>query len=148
MVGAALTPRLARRFGSARIIWLSLVATGPVALLGPLAWPGRGVSLLVVGTTALELGQIVYAITNTSMRQRLCPPELLGRVTATMRFLMMGLFPVGALLGGVLAEVVGVRLTCLLSISIVALSAVPVRRALRHDHTVEDLPAWRADPAR
>ncbi|MFD0477754.1 MFS transporter [Nonomuraea thailandensis] len=39
LAGAALTPRLARRVGSARVIWLSLAVTGPVGLLGP--WRSR-----------------------------------------------------------------------------------------------------------
>jgi hypothetical protein len=60
--------------------------------------------LIVVGTVAAECGQIVYAITNVSMRQPRCPDRMLGRVNARMTFLIMGLFPVGALLGGVLVN--------------------------------------------
>jgi MFS family permease len=142
IAGAAATPRLARRFGSARIVWLSLAVSGPVALLGPLAGPGWAVILLVVGTAGQEFGQIVYAISNVSMRQRLCPPQLLGRVTATMRVLMMGPFPLGALIGGVLGEFVGLRVALLVSCAIVAASAVPVHRALRGVRDVEGLPEW------
>ena len=142
MVGAALTPRLARWAGSARLIWLSLAVTGPLALLGPLAQRGWLTGLLVLGIAAGELGQIVYAITNVSLRQRLCPEHLLGRVNATMRFLMMGLFPLGALLGGVLGELAGPRATLWLSGGIIAASALPIRRALRGVRDVEDLPGW------
>ncbi|MEV4089176.1 hypothetical protein ACGFJC_09075 [Nonomuraea fuscirosea] len=56
MIGALVTPRLARRFGSACVVWLSPAVTGPVTLLGPLARPGWQVSLLVVATAAGELG--------------------------------------------------------------------------------------------
>jgi MFS family permease len=146
MAGAALTPRLARRVGSARIVWLSLVVTGPVTLLGPLAQPGALVLLLLLSTAVGELGQIVYAVTNVSLRQRLCPEPLLGRVTATMRFLMMSLFPLGALLGGVLGETVGPRPTLWLSAAVVVLSPLPVHRALRGVRDVEQLPAWNAEP--
>jgi MFS family permease len=139
LVGAALTPRLARRFGSARIIWLSLAVTGPAALLGPLARPGWSVGLVVAGAAAGELGQIVYAITSVSLRQRLCPPELLGRVNATMRILIMGLFPVGALLGGVLGERFGIRPTLWIALTLAALSPLPVYRALRRSRTAEDV---------
>jgi hypothetical protein len=59
-----------------------------------------------------------------------------------MRFLMMGLFPLGALLGGVLGELLGLRPTLLLAGGIIAASAVPVYRALRGVRDVEDLPAW------
>jgi hypothetical protein len=60
--------------------------TGPVTLLAPLAQPGWAVLLVVLGTSAGEFGQIAYAITSLSLRQRLCPSSLLGRVNATMRF--------------------------------------------------------------
>ncbi|MBA3274574.1 MAG: MFS transporter, partial [Chloroflexia bacterium] len=96
MIAAALTPRFSRLVGSARIIWLSLAVTGPIALLGPLAQPGWWVALLIVSIAAGEFGSIIYAITNVSLRQRLCPENMLGRVTATMRFLIMGAFPLGA----------------------------------------------------
>jgi MFS family permease len=139
MAGAALTPRLARTVGSARIIWVSLAVSGPVGLLTPLARPGWPVALLLAGTAAGELGQIVYAITNVTLRQRLCPAQLLGRVNATMRFLIMGMFPLGALFGGVLGEFVGVRATLWLSGGLIVLSTWPVYRALKGVRDVEDL---------
>ncbi|TDU83891.1 putative MFS family arabinose efflux permease [Kribbella voronezhensis] len=139
MLGAALTPRLANRFGSARIVWLSLVVPGPIALLGPLARPGLSVSLVVLGTAVSELGQIVYAISSVSLRQQLCPTELLGRVNASARTLIMALFPVGALLGGVLGEWLGIRPTLWLALTLAALSPLPAYRALRLSRTAEDV---------
>jgi MFS family permease len=148
VVGAALTPRLARRVGSARIVWLSLAVTGPVGLLSPLAQPGPLVALVVIGTAVGEFGQIIYAFSNVSLRQRLCPDELLGRVNATMRFAIMGLFPLGALVGGALGEWIGLRGTLWVSFSIIALSTIPVYLALRAARHVEDRPAWAApEPA-
>jgi len=130
MLGAALTPRLGRRFGSDRIIWLSLAVTGPLGLLGPLAQPGWLVTLIVAGGAIGEFGQIVYAISNVTLRQRVVPTHLLGRVNATMRFLLMALFPVGALLGGALGTLLGPRLTVTLSCLLIAVSWLPVRRAV------------------
>ncbi|HWV35666.1 MAG TPA: MFS transporter, partial [Thermomicrobiales bacterium] len=142
MIGAALTPWLSRHVGSARIIWISLAATGPVTLLVPLAQPGWSVALLILGMAAGELGQIVYAITNVSLRQRLCPENLLGRVTATMRFLIMGAFPLGALIGGTLGELLGLRGTLWISGMIILLSPVPLFLALRRTRNVEEIPHW------
>jgi MFS family permease len=147
LVGATVTPRLARRLGSARVVWLPLAVSGPVAVAGGLARPGWSSWLVVLGTVAGELGQIVYAISNVSLRQRLCPPELLGRVNATMRFLIMGLFPLGAVLGGALGEVIGPRATLLISFGLVALSPIPLYRTLRAARDVEDLPAWERSAA-
>jgi MFS family permease len=144
MLGAALTPRLSARVGTARVIWLSLAVTGPLALLTPLVQPGSGawVAVLVLSIAAGELGQIVYAITGVTLRQRLCPDHLLGRVNATMRFLIMGAFPLGALLGGVLGELAGVRAALWVSGLILVLAPLPVRAAIGGLRDVEDLPAW------
>lgn len=126
MAGAAVTPRLARRFGAERIIWLSLAVTGPLGMLGPLAQPGWLVLLLVFSTAVGELGQIVYAISNVTWRQRVVPDHLLGRVNATMRFLLMGLFPLGAVLGGSLGTILGLRATLFVSGGLILVSWLPV----------------------
>ena len=44
-----------------------------------------------------------------SFRQAYCPPPMLGRVTASMRFLGYGAVPLGALLAGALGTALGVR---------------------------------------
>jgi MFS family permease len=142
VLGAALTPKLSTRVGSARIIWLSLAVTGPIALLGPLAQPGWLVVLIVVSIAAGEFGQIIYAITNVSLRQRLCPDRMLGRVNATMRFLIMALFPLGALLGGILGELIGLRGTLWVAGGIIVLAPLPLVMALRGTRDVDDLRPW------
>ena len=148
MIAAAFTPRFSRRVGSARIIWMSLAVTGPIALLGPLAQPGWWVALLIVSIAAGEFGSIIYAITNVSLRQRLCPENMLGRVTATMRFLIMGAFPLGAFIGGILGELVGLRGTLWIAGIIILLSPIPLFLALRHTRDIEELPSWHTEPER
>lgn len=142
MLAAAITPRLSRRFGSARIIWLSLAVTGPLNLISPLAQPGWSSILVVLGAAVGGAGQIVYDITNNSLRQQLCPDYLLSRVTATMRFLIMGSFPLGALLGGTLGELIGLRGTLWVSGTLLTVAALPLYLALRHARDVADLPNW------
>ena len=142
MLAAAATPRLSRRIGSARIIWLSLAVTGPMNLIGPLAQPGWSTALVVVGGACGAAGQLVYAITNVSLRQQLCPDQLRSRVSATMRFLIMATFPAGALIGGTLAEVLGLRGSLWVSGALLTVAALPVHRALRHARDTTDLPRW------
>lgn len=142
MIGAALTPRFSRAVGLARIIWVSLAVTGPIVLLAPLAQPGWAVALFLVSTAAGEFGQIIYSITNVSLRQRLCPDTMLGRVNATVQFLIMGTFPLGALIGGALGELLGLHSTLWVIGALILLSPIPLLLALRHTLDVETLPSW------
>jgi hypothetical protein len=146
VLGAALTPWLGRRLGPDRTVWLSLAATSPLALLSTLARPGWWIVLAVAGGTAGELSQIVYAITSLSLRQRRCPPAALSRVNATMRFLAMGMLPLGALLGGVLGDHLGPRLTLLASQALVTAAVVPAYRALHHTRDTTEPHAGRLVP--
>ena len=49
-----------------------------------------------------------WNIITVSLRQRITPDRLLGRVNAGYRFFAWGAMPIGALLGGLVAEVFGV----------------------------------------
>jgi hypothetical protein len=80
-------------------------------LLIPLTDGGWRVVLFALGSCVGGGGQLIYAITQISYRQSVVPPEILGRVNATMRFLVMGALPLGALLGGGLGSLIGVRAT-------------------------------------
>jgi Na+/melibiose symporter-like transporter len=139
MIGAAFTTRLSRMVGSARIIWLSLAVTAPLSLAGAFAQPGWWTLLIVAGIAAGEFGQIVYAITQVSLRQQVCPDHLLGRVNATMQVVVMGLFPLGAIIGGVLGEVIGARWTVLVAGVLLLTCPVVLWRALRGARDVDDV---------
>jgi MFS family permease len=109
LVGAFTATRIARRLGQGPTIWISIAATAPFALVMPLAQPGVLLWLGAVGNGIWWFGAVVYNVTQVSFRQGLCPERLLGRMNATMRFLVWGTMPVGALIGGVLGEALGVR---------------------------------------
>ena len=59
----------------------------------------------------VSFSAVVYNVNQVSFRQRLCPDRLLGRMNATMRFVVWGVLPIGALIGGVLGSVAGLRPT-------------------------------------
>ncbi|MGW1893789.1 MFS transporter [Streptomyces sp. NPDC002004] len=110
LLGALCAGPLASRVGQARVIWLSALVTGPFALLWPLSGRGAGGAVLfATGSGAVFFGAVVYNVAQVSFRQAVCPRRLLGRMNATLRFLMWGTLPLGALLGGTLAEAYGSR---------------------------------------
>jgi hypothetical protein len=68
----------------------------------------------------------VYNINQVSLRQAITPHRLLGRMNASMRFLVWGTMPIGSLIGGLLGEVIGLRMTLLVAALGTFLSVLPV----------------------
>jgi MFS family permease len=111
VAGGVLSGRLSRLIGSARIIWFSILVFGLPSLLVPLAEPGLRVTLFVVGIAAELFSAVVYNVAQVSYRQAICPPRLLGRMNAAVRWVVWGTLPLGGLLGGVFGTWLGVRAT-------------------------------------
>lgn len=109
IAGAVAAGRLARRFGTARAALLLVLAGPPFGLLFPLATLGPvGLVAAVLGAMLLVAGTVGDNVIIGSFRQAYTPPEMLGRVTASMRFVILGTVPLGALMGGALGTVLGV----------------------------------------
>ena len=116
VLGALLAGRVAQAIGVGPAIVWSVVVAVVGFLLVPLAGGpvGLAMAVLAVARFADGLAQTVYTITTVSFRQALIPDRLLGRVNATFRVLAGGAAPVGALLGGALGELLGLRPTLLI----------------------------------
>ena len=109
LLGAVWARRLTRTFGTARaLIWTSL-GSGLTGLLLPLTAAGPRLACYVAGTAVIAGGIVVGNVIVGSFRQAYCPPSMLGRVTASMRFLAYGTIPLGALAAGALGTALGVR---------------------------------------
>lgn len=109
VLGALTSGWFARRLGQARIVWLSVLVTAPFGLLIPLAQPDWRLVFIVIAEITLGIGVVTYNVAQVSFRQAICPDRLLGRMNASVRFLVFGTAPVGGLLGGLLGEAVGLR---------------------------------------
>jgi hypothetical protein len=109
LLGAALTPSLAGRLGTARLD----IAGNVVCLAGALALPlglgGTAYAVFALGNIAFAGGCVVGSVATRTYRQVASPPEMLSRVMATVRFVSWGAIPVGALVAGVVAAAVGPR---------------------------------------
>lgn len=104
-----------RRLGQGRTIVTALLVTGPVAFVLPLATAGPGLAWFALGMAAVAYGGVVYNVAQVSFRQAVCPDHLLGRMNASIRFLVWGTIPFGGLLGGALGELIGLRATVLVT---------------------------------
>jgi MFS family permease len=111
LLGGVLAGRLAQRVGSARIIWLSQMLAGPFGLMIAAAQPRWGLLLFAFGYVATWMSAVVYNVAQVSYRQAICPPELLGRMNASVRWIVWGTMPIGALFGGAIGTAIGLRPT-------------------------------------
>ena len=106
LIGSWQAVRVERRLGRVRTLVLSILLNG-ITLLVPVvtALPVPiGASMLASGA-----GIVLWNVITVSLRQRITPDRLLGRMNASYRLVGWGTMPLGAALGGVLAEALGLR---------------------------------------
>ena len=106
LVGSLVAERIERRFGRARSLTIAiggsaLLVGGPALTSNPYL---LGAAFFVGGLTI-----VVWNVITVSLRQRITPDRLLGRVNSGYRMVAWGTMPIGAALGGLLGELLGVR---------------------------------------
>ncbi len=109
LLGALVASQIARRVGLGATIIASIALDGPAWLLMPAAPHDTPIPWLVASVALVGFGGVVYNINQVSFRQAICPIAIQGRMNATMRFLVWGTMPIGSILGGIVASVVGVH---------------------------------------
>ena len=106
LLGSWLSVRVEQGLGRVRTLVLSILLNG-VSLIVPVvtALP------VPIGTSMLASGAgiVFWNVITVSLRQRITPDRLLGRMNASYRLVGWGTMPLGAALGGVLAEALGLR---------------------------------------
>lgn len=110
LLGALVANRVAQRFGLGPTIILSAILGG-IAML-PVPFVSAGLpGLITIGLSMLliNISFVIYNVNQVSLRQSITPDRLLGRVTATIRCVVWGIMPIGALVGGKLGDVLGLR---------------------------------------
>jgi len=111
LIGALIASRVGERFGVGRaIVWPNVIG-GIAGLLVPLAPVGGAFPYLAVAFFVSSITNVVYNVNQVSLRQAITPQRFLGRMNATMRFLVWGTIPIGSLIGAGLSEIIGVRST-------------------------------------
>ena len=115
-LGASLfARRLAEWIGAGTTMWLAVLLTAPPSFVIPFVHRDWTLLLLTLSQGVYAAAVVTYNITQVSVRQALCPPALLGRMNATIRFVVYGSLPIGAVIGSVLGAWLGLRPTLLIS---------------------------------
>ncbi|MEV5242995.1 MFS transporter [Streptomyces cinnamoneus] len=114
VVGALLAPRARQHLSVGTVMACGLLTAAFFTVSSPLAAVAAPHSkvlagaILLVGEFGLTIGALLFNVTQVSLRQTLCPKNLLGRMNASIRFVIWGSMPLAALAAGWLGSVIGV----------------------------------------
>lgn len=124
LVGSVAADRLAGRVGAGAQLAAALLLTGGAQVV-----LGLSSSVVLVGLM-LAVSSAAFAVFNVgavTVRQRLAPRGALGRVTTVVRTATIGGAALGAGLGGVIAEVAGLRAPMVALAPVLLVAALFVR---------------------
>ncbi len=106
VAGGLVAERLTKRLGTLTIIY-GTVVVWTLCMFAEGFWPVLWVS--AAATIAMAFGTTVWNTVTVSLRQRIVPADLFGRVNSVYRWLVWGSISIGAALGGVVAHEFGLR---------------------------------------
>ena len=121
VVGSLGASRATARLGASAVLAGALLVAAATQLVLGLT-SSVGVALAMLAGSGLAFG--LWNVVAVSVRQRLAPDELLGRINGAYRFLGVGGYSVGAASGGVVAHVLGIRAPFLVGVPLLVAAAV------------------------
>jgi len=140
ILGARLAAPAARRFGRGAALLLSTTLAGASWLIVLLPGPPAFVAV-TAAAAIISLSMPLFGVVQATLRQEITPEDSQGIAAAGISAIALSSVPVGFLIGGVIASVVGLRIAILTG-SVVAMSSgiwcVPLVARLRR---AERLPA-------
>jgi hypothetical protein len=139
--GALQAVRITERIGPgpAFITGMLLASSGGLVLAVASRPLALALVILVIAQALRGAGPALYGVNQQTFRQALIPPIALSRANATWRFLVYGMQPIGALLGGLAGSALGLRATLIISSAVMLLgTAIAYASPLR---TLRELPS-------
>jgi MFS family permease len=134
VAGSIVAGRLTERLTPRRTLTLTLthipfIAAAVIYTFATEAW------MVSVAFALSSFALVTYQIPSRALRQRLTPEPVLGRVVAAFRIVGLGGPVVGAPLGGIITETLGVRWAFAASTAAMVLAWMLMLSALRHYDT-------------
>lgn len=145
VLGTTAARRLASRFGYGRTLTVAAAGIAPVYLLLPFADRGVWLWLAALAYLLMMAKASIDNVLLVSFRQAITPDRMLGRMNATMRFVLSGALPIGSVLAGFVGEYGSLRAALWCGTIGMAVAWVPIFFSpLR---TMRVLPSGPAQPA-
>jgi MFS family permease len=126
LAGALLARRVTGRVGVGWTLAGSAFLFGPAGALIAVTPESAPLPFLIAAQGLGSFAGVLYNITSVTLRQSVTPDRLQGRTVGAIRTVVWGVTPLGALLGGVLASVVGLRATFWIAAVGSAAAALPI----------------------
>jgi MFS family permease len=111
LIGAVVAERVPRWIGLGWAIILPAFFFGVAEFGYPLATPATASAIFVGVLFISGVAGVIYNVNQVGLRQAITPARMLGRMNATMRFIVWGTMPIGAVIGGWLGGTIGLRNT-------------------------------------
>ncbi len=130
IIGSLTAERIVARFGAGTAMRAGLMIEASTHLVIALSEDA-----FLVGATLAVFGlhAVVWSVISVSLRQRIVPERLLGRVNSAYMVFSAGSVSIGALLGGALASYLGLTAPFWFSFAAVSILAILVWRTLDDD---------------
>jgi MFS family permease len=111
LLGALTTNRITRALNLGRTLRLAAFGScvPPLLILIPRDNSVGAIALLIAAQALVSFNLVVWNVNTLTLRQVVTPHRLLGRVNASYRMVLYGAAPVGAVLGGALGDLLGLR---------------------------------------
>jgi predicted MFS family arabinose efflux permease len=135
VLASLIAPAIRRRIGEIRMTMVFSALTPVAVLAAPMAAVLRPIAVPLAATAEILIGFVIVgrAVAAAGLRARVTPAEYMGRVTAANSVVTQGATPLGALIGGAVADSFSAT-TALwvgvaeMSVPIVLLLTSPLRR--------------------
>jgi hypothetical protein len=108
VIGSFFSAYISRKIGNGKAVIFSLSLYAFGFLIYALS-TSETIYLIVLGQIVISVAPPVYNLNVLTMRQKLVEPDMLARASAIWRVFGRGFVPLGALIGGVLAQTLTVR---------------------------------------
>ena len=130
LIATGFTARLEQRFGPSILLRVGLLVEAATHVgLALTRSPAVAAAVMIV----FGIHAVVWSVVTLSLRQRIVPRELQGRVNGVYALFSVGGSAVGALLGGAVASIFGITAPFWIGAALVALLAVVTWRTFDRD---------------
>jgi len=126
LLGSILNTRIVNKFGFGKTILIGASIGALPLLMFQFVDTNNAFFLLSISLFTAGFGVTLFNVNQLSLRQKITPIHMMGRMNATVRFIIWGTIPLGAMFGGWMGKSAGFKNTFLVAAIGAILSVLPL----------------------